>query len=303
MAGRGCVPFDDVEERVPEGAPELQALRASAMRVLSWEPGRDFVKAGVRHRARARGRVLEATGRVPDIATIFLASSPKAGSQWAKALFDHPIVADHTKLCPLPQRDYQAVKPTRFPAGTIVPGLYVGYDHYLKIPKPLPYRTVYVFRDPRELVVSAYFSAVATHRLIGDLAPIREQLKQMSVTDGITYFTKLLGFRLREMATWVGVEDDHVLFCKLEEIGRDPRSNIERIFKHCEVNLTPEEFETVLHDVSREELQQKDLAARKKGEESHYRVKREGYKELFTPEHYALIEEIVPGLVADLGYS
>jgi hypothetical protein len=272
------------------------------MRALTWEPGRDAVKTGVRYAARARGKALEVTGRSPDVATIFLASSPKAGSQWTKALFDHPIVHAKTGLFPLPQRDYQVVKPAKFPAGSLVVGLYCGYEHYLKIPKPLPYRTVYVFRDPRSLVVSAYFSAIATHRLIGDLAPIRETLKSMSQEDGMLYYTKLLGFRLREMAEWAGVEDEHVLFCKLEEIGSDPRTQVRRILTHCGVDLTDHEFETVLNDVSRDRLQQKDLAGRKEGEESHYRTDRRGYRELFKPEHYALVEEIAPGLVEKLGY-
>ena len=272
------------------------------MSALSWEPGRDAVKTGVRYGAHARGKVLELTGRVPEIATIFLASSPKAGSQWTKALFDHPIVHAHTKLFSMPQRDYQVVKPAKFPAGSIVPGLYVGYDHYLRIPKPLPYRTVYVFRDPRDLAVSAYYSALKTHRIIGDLAPIRETLQNMSFDEGLLYFTGLLDFRYKEMATWAAVQDPMVLFCKLEEIGADPRTHVGEILQHCGVRLSDAEFEQVLADVDRESLQKKDLAARADPSESHYRVKRESFRDVFKPEHYALIEEMVPGLVEKLGY-
>lgn len=272
------------------------------MKVITWEPARDFVKFGVRHAARVRGRYLQATGKTPDIATIFLASSPKAGSQWTKALFDHPIVAAHTRLFSMPQREYQNEKPYRFPAGTIVPGFYVGYDHYLTFPKPLPYRTVYVFRDPRSLAVSAYYSALKTHRIIGDLAPIREKLQNMSFDEGLLWYTGLLDFRLKEMATWAGVQDPMVLFCKLEEIEADPRGNVDRILKHCGVHLTEVEFEQVLADVDRENLQKKDLAGRSDASESHYRVKRESYLDVFKPEHYELIEDMVPGLVERLGY-
>ncbi len=49
---------------------------------------------------------------------------------------------------------------------------------------------------------------------------------------------------------------------KLEEINADPRGNVTGILEHCEIDLSPDEFETVLHDVSREALQVKDLAQR-----------------------------------------
>lgn len=285
-----------------EVQPARRGIRDWAAAVVNNESLRDLVKAGVRVGAHVRGTALELTGRAPDPATIFLASSPKAGSQWTKALFDHPIVHGHTRLFSVPQRDYQVVKPAKLPAGTIVPGLYCGYDHYQRIPKPLPYRTVYVFRDPRDLAVSAYYSALKTHRIMGDLAPIRETLQSMSFEEGLLYFTGLLEFRYKEIATWAGVEDPMVLFCKLEEIGADPRGQVARILEHCRVQLTEAEFEQVLADVDRGSLQKKDLASRADQSESHYRVKRESFRDVFKPEHYALIEQMVPGLVEKLGY-
>jgi len=287
---------------VARQAVVVPKLREWAMQAVTYEPARDVVKAGVRQGARARGRVLELTGRVPDLATIFLASSPKAGSQWSKAVFDHPVVRAKTGLLTLPQLDYQAYAPRKFPAGVLVPGLYVGYDHYRRIPKPHPYKTIYVFRDPRELIVSAYFSNVATHRIIGDLARIRAELRGMSVEDGLLHMTRLLGFRLREMDTWAGVEDPDVLVCKLEEIGADGPAHVSAMLDHCGIALTDEEFATVVDGTSRESLQRKDLETRSAGEESHYRVKRQGYRDLFDQRHYDLVEQIVPGLVERLGY-
>jgi len=270
---------------------------------VTWAPGRNVVKAAVRAGVQIRGKALEVTGRVPEVATIFLASSPKAGSQWAKALFDHPIVKSHTGLVTLPQLDYQVLKPARFAAGTLVPGLYVGYDHYLRIPKPLPYRTIYVFRDPRELALSAYYSALKTHVLMGGLAEIRQKLQEMPFDEGLLWYTRMLDFRYKEMATWAGVEDPMVLMCKLEDIGSDPRTHVAAMLAHCKVDLSESEFEQVLADVDRETLQKKDLAARSDPSESHYRVKRETFRDVFKPEHYALIEEMAPGLVEKFGYA
>jgi hypothetical protein len=292
----------DLEALVAEDVEVTPRLRDWAMRTVRWEPARDAVKVAARQVARARGFALVRTNRVPDIATIFLASSPKAGSQWAKAVFDHPVVRQKTGLFTLPQLDYQALKPRRFPAGTLVPGLYVSYPHYLKIPKRFSYRTIYIFRDPRELVVSAYFSATETHRIIGKLGDVRQQLQSLPIDEGLLQMIRLLGFRLEEMATWAGVDDPSVLFCRLEEIGADPRDNVARMLKHCGVTVSADEFETVLADTSRESLQRKDLSGRTPGSESHYRVQRRSYQDLFTAEHYQAIEDIVPGLVQRLNY-
>lgn len=280
----------------------LARFRDRASQAVRWEPMRDAVKVCARQAARSRGQYLVRTGRVPEVAMILLASSPKAGSQWSKAVFDHPIVRRHTGLFTYPQLDYQALKPRSFPAGVLVPGLYVGYDHYLRMPKRYSFRTVYVFRDPREIIVSAYFSAKGTHRVMGDLGTIRNHLHDLSVGDGLLHLMPMLGFRLKEVDSWVGVQDPEVLVCRLEEISEDPRSNVLRILDHCGVSLSSDEFETVLDETSRASLQKKDLAARSAGSESHYRIQRKSYVDLFDQRHYDLLEEIVPGLIARLHY-
>ena len=58
----------------------------------------------------------------------------------------------------------------------------------------------------------------------------------------------------------------------------------------------------MLHDVSREALQARDLAQRDAGSESHYRVDRRSFRDVFTPEHHAALAQIVPGLAPRLGY-
>src|SRR5215210_6052580 len=122
--------------------------REWAARFVQWDPARNSLKLAVHTYARARGRSLETTRRVPTIGNIYAASSQKAGSQWMKALFDHPIVRGHSGLFTLPQQDYKLQRRTRFPAGTFVPGLYLSYPEYQRIQHRHPHRVVYMFRDP-----------------------------------------------------------------------------------------------------------------------------------------------------------
>jgi hypothetical protein len=241
---------------------------------------------------------------VPPIANIYTAGPPKAGSQWMKALFDHPVVRGKTGLFTLPQLDYQLNPERGLPAGTFVPGIYMSYSEYERIPKRLPHRTIYMFRDPRELVISGYYAATLTHRYTNrETEKYRSELRTMPFDEGLLDLIYHGERRLRDMATWVEVDDPNVAKFRLEDVSADPGEHIPGMLEHCDVSLSPVELETVLGDVSRDSLQTKDLAQRKDGNESHYRVSPQSFRELFKPEHHQAIEEIVPGLAARLGYT
>ena len=277
--------------------------REWATRVVQWDPARNSIKRAAHLYARARGGALALGGRSPVVSNIYAASSPKAGSQWMKALFDHPVVRGHSRLFTLPQLDYQATLGRPFPAATFVPGIYLSYEEYLQIPATRPRRTIYMFRDPRDLVVSGYHSAVKTHRKVHlrEVEEVRDRIRAMSFDDGLLYLIEDGAPRLREIETWVDVEDPDVAKFRLEDVSAEPRVVVARILRHCGISLSAEELDAVLMDVSRDALQAKDLAHRSDGE-SHYRVRRESFREVLKPEHLEAIETIVPGLVSRLGY-
>jgi len=278
--------------------------RAWAVRVVQWNPARNGIKYAVHGLAGARSRWLDLRTDGPEVSNIFAASSPKAGSQWMKALFHHPVVRAHTGLFTLPQLDYQATPERVFPASTFVPGLYCSHDEYLRMPKLRRHKVVYMFRDPRDVIVSGYHAAVQTHRKLNDpeIEAYRDRLRAMPMDDAITDIIHASAERLHEAASWVGADDGTVATFRLENVAADPRHEVDRILRHCGVELAPEELESVLTDVSRGALQAKDLAARKAGSESHYRLSRTTFRDVFKPEHYAAMDEVAPGIVTRMGY-
>lgn len=277
--------------------------REWATRAVSWPPARNNLKRVVHLYAGARGRRLKAAGQVPAVANIYACSSPKAGSQWLKALFSHPIVAEQTGLFTLPQLDFQKRLDRPFPPGTFVPGCYFSYDEYARLPKPYPHRAVYLFRDPRELIVSGYFSTVETHPRQAVYEDFRDVMRSLPIDVGLLTLIYAAKDRLLEVESWVDVQDETVATFRLEDIAVDPRGVVGGMLTHCGVHLSEDAFEQVLRETSRESLQAKDLAQREPGSESHYRVDRKTHRDLFKPEHYAAMEDVVPGLVKRLGYE
>jgi hypothetical protein len=181
--------------------------------------------------------------------------------------------------------------------------MYISYQQYTAMPKPFGHRMIYVFRDPRDIVVSAYGS-VETHRTVLDAREIRSALDGKSTDEAMLWLIGNGEGHLRDMATWVGVEerDDSVKTWRLEDIQADYPSAVAGMLAHCNVELSASELETVLAETSRDALQRKDLSERNAGAESHYRVNRRTYRDAFKPEHYEALEKVVPGLIDKLGY-
>ncbi|MDX6278022.1 MAG: hypothetical protein QOJ72_2150 [Nocardioidaceae bacterium] len=285
-----------------EGRSFPTHLREMLTTSVNWAPARTTVKRGAHVVARARGRYLAARHDLPEVANIYAASCPKAGSQWTKAMFDHPVIRSHTGLFTLPQFDYYQRRLRAFPAGTFVPGLYLSYPAYASIPKRHPYRTIYIFRDPRDIVVSGYFASFGAHPDMLGLAERRKIMEAMSVEEGLLFSLRESAHHFRDMATWVDVADEHVATWRLEDISADPEGTVPKILAHCGVHLSDAELEQVLQETSREALQRQDIARRAPGADSHYRVTRQSFRDLFGPEHYEALEAVVPGLVDKLGY-
>jgi hypothetical protein len=202
------------------------------------------------------------------------------------------------------------------------------------------YRGFHVVRDPRDLVVSAYFSHKNSHPTTDwpELPAHREKLNQLPKAEGLLEEMLFNQHVLAEMYDW-NYAQEHVLELKQEEFTPDPYRGFLRVFGFLDV-LDESSFAKtrqipyLLQAANNIWWRQKKLfwrrpmdtfpaerllgivhsnrfsnyaGGRKKGEvdeKSHYRKGEAGdWKNHFEPVHVARFKELYNELLLKLGYE
>ncbi len=174
---------------------------------------------------------------------IFHINNVKAGSQWIKQILGDKIVFPYTGLLSFTYQNYlkgrydprklnQRYFDRPFPKKTIVTPLYLSYQCYQSIPKPPKYKAIYIYRDPRDLLISYYFSIKYSHELTGNIK--REALNGLNLENGILKSIELMedfGF-WDSSRSWCKINDPMVLQIRYENlIGKRSSEYFKTIFK------------------------------------------------------------------------
>ena len=214
-----------------------------------------------------------------------------------------PRLVRFTGLWTYPQHRYEWDEfRKRFPKGTFVPGLYMSYDLYEEIDKPERYRTIYIARDPRDIVVSWYRSMKSSHVLMGKVGKYRTELELMSVDAGLHNCIDALALKFAAIRTWYKNSDELVKIVKFEALRDNPHEAFMTILDWCELDVPGEVVVSVLDDYTKAKMRERDLRRRHEGEESHYRLGGSDHRTSFPVEHYRHFERVAGDLVDVMGY-
>jgi len=165
-------------------------------------------------------------------------------------------------------------------------------------------RAVYVHRDPRDTVISHYFSLRFSHGLMGGIERIRNRLRELSFSDGMLH-TIRLQVEMRRYETqrsWKLCADPRILNVRYEDLISDPLPTVSRVLAHFGCDMPKRSLNDVLEDFSFEatcgrKLGQVDLFA-------HNRSGLPGQWKQFLDRHaLEMLQKEAGNLLEQLGYE
>lgn len=173
----------------------------------------------------------------------------------------------------------------------------------------------HVIRDPRDIIVSAYFSHLYSHPEANWLANHRKRLKAVSKEEGILLEMKFIKGILQDLQSW-NYSYPHILQIKMEDLIENPNEIFTKIFHFLE--LLDETLPPFRHKSKKIPLEQllfeiynnkfsKNAQGRKRGEEnikSHYRKGIVGdWVNHFNEEHIKYFKKNYNDLLIKLKYE
>ena len=92
------------------------------------------------------------------------------------------------------------------------------------------YRGFHVVRDPRDIIVSAYYSHLKSLHAPtwNELGTLRNKLARMSKREALFFEMDYLKQQFQEMAAW-DYKQDHILELRMEDLTQNPLSGYQRI--------------------------------------------------------------------------
>lgn len=228
----------------------------------------------------------------------------KTASQWVKSVFSDPIVYRHCGLVTYDPRYYGWKDPRVCPPQRIGLSLYFPYKRYAKMPKPDAHRTFFIYRDPRDLLVSSYFSTRDSHTPMGDVLAVRAVLRERSQKDGLLYLIDNLTRKgmFNAVRSWVEAPpSDEVRLIRYEDLtGQNQAAEMDALMRHCGISLPSGELSTLLEKYSFSRMNER----KKAGSVSHYRKGAAGdWRNHFDDDIEQAFRNATGNLLDILGYS
>lgn len=240
---------------------------------------------------------------------IYYCCTQKTASQWFRNILRDPLVYKYTGLRPIPYvqiglREAKFDRP--FPERSICIHLYIDYQTYLKISKPLNYRSFFILRDPRDILVSWYFSMKYSHPTFLLVSKLREEIQGMDFEEGMKFCIDTLNnlglFEAQRSWMSTPVEDENVKIFRYEDFASDNFGFLLELFKYLRIEMPCADFDRLCAKNTFSRI----TGGRELGEEeirSHYRKGVPGdWANYFSPAIAGYFHQVTGDLLDALSY-
>jgi hypothetical protein len=166
-----------------------------------------------------------------------------------------------------------------FSENSIFTSLHTGLNFFSKVAENANYRVFFVKRDPRDILVSWYFSMKCSHVLMGKVSDIRDKLNDLSISEGLIFCMHCLKEQgtFSDLESWISADerDPRIIIVKFEDLTSE--NNLlffKEIFQHCHLDVKDHTLKQILSDYSFEKLARRSPGF--EDQSSHFRKGIEG---------------------------
>jgi hypothetical protein len=236
----------------------------------------------------------------------------KTATQWFRMVFSDKIFLNKTGF-PLytPGENFITEDRTvlqelhHIPRGVIVSPFYITAKNFAAHTANTDYRAFYITRDPRDVIISSYFSLRYSHaKSNAYIETRRKELAELSEHDGIMKTIRELARFISEiMLQWKQAENDRIRIFAFEDVfGPGQEAVLAAIMQHCRLPLAPEDIRDLAARYAFDRI-----SGRRQGEEdrkNHYRKGISGdWLNYFSDAHKGAFKEQAGELLIGLGYE
>ncbi|MCM4084818.1 sulfotransferase domain-containing protein [Paractinoplanes hotanensis] len=238
-----------------------------------------------------------------EIQNVYHCAIRKTASQWIKAIFSDPVVYRHSGLLTYDPRFYGWKHPHVVPRGRIGLSMFIPRARFDKMSKPEKYRAFFVMRDPRDMLVSSYFSTRNSHGPMGDVLEQRRVLLDKPRKEGMLWLIDDLAKkgRFNVLRSWIDAPPTpEVRLVRYEDLtGENQAEEMAELLKHCGIHLPPAELAQTLDKYSFAKMNSRQGTATV----SHYRKGQAGdWQNHFDDDIYEAFTKATGNLVERAGY-
>jgi hypothetical protein len=234
----------------------------------------------------------------------------KTASQWLRNVLSSADIYRYSGLLTYPYeqlegRDDRALQHRTFdrpfPERQIVSPLYINYESFAAMPKPAEFRAFFVVRDPRDLVVSHYFSSRYSHVENPGVLEERSRLDGLSESEGMAVHTRYMAERgiFDALRSWAkqSAADDRIAIFRFEDlVGESQLHWMQQLMTFCDIRIPTANLESILNRLSFARLS----GGRKPGEENKFHKYRSGKHGDWQKYFDATVSTAFAGVAGDL---
>jgi hypothetical protein len=233
----------------------------------------------------------------------------KTASQWVRLVLTDPRLYIHGGLKPIPygrRMRFWRDGPPNIPSRSMLANLYLDFDRFQALVDGRAWAAIFVVRDPRDLLVSWYFSNRYSHVPNPVVLEMRAKMNGLNDRDGILATIDDFDEFATLIDSWTSAarHQPAIRIARFEDLtGTAALANWQDVLRHFDIQAPPETMAAVLRTYDVRKLRGSTKSSGEEVRSEKYRSGKPGdWQNYFDSEINDAFMRRYGGLVRETGY-